>query len=211
MSARVEMRIMPLVFGFLVAVVGCSDDNPAEPSGSCADRAVFGAAANSEYILPFQVGESYTISQSYCQPLTGHSNQLAYDFEMPIGDDIVAARAGVVRMERDDVPDDGDGTDPTYHNNIYIEHDDGSVAFYAHLQQNSVVVQVGDTVVVGQRIAASGNSGNTGGLPHLHFGVYQDWPPQEGEDVAINFRNADGPLDSRGGLEVGATYTALQY
>jgi murein DD-endopeptidase MepM/ murein hydrolase activator NlpD len=157
------------------------------------------------------VGTAYTISQSYCDPFGGHSNQLAYDFAIPVGADVIAARAGVVRLTRDDVPDDGSGTDPTVHNHIYIQHTDNTVAFYAHLQQSSVAVQVGQSVSTGQRIAASGNSGNTGGIPHLHFGVYRAWPTVEGEDLPVNFRNAEGPLDSRGGLQYDSLYTALPF
>ncbi len=148
------------------------------------------------------------VSQSYCSPGGGHRNQLAYDFATPVGVDVIAARGGVVRMTRNDVPDDGSGTDPTVHNHVYIEHSDGTIAFYAHLQQGSVAVAVGDAVTTGQRIGSSGNSGNTGGFPHLHFGVYQSWPTTEGDDVPVNFRNAEGLLDSRGGLQRGASYEA---
>jgi murein DD-endopeptidase MepM/ murein hydrolase activator NlpD len=130
---------------------------------------------------------------------------------MPIGDDVVAAREGVVRRVRDDLLDSGAMEDAGQHNNILVQHDDGTVAFYGHLKQNSVVVQVDQRVTQGQRIAASGNSGNTLGEPHLHFGVYQSWPATEGFDVGVNFRNADGPLDERRGLVAGATYEALPY
>lgn len=202
------------VFVLVGALAGCGDDDPLGPqpqTQTCLDRAVFADAAASGYILPYPVGQAYSISQSYCYAFSGHSDQLAYDFAMPIGADVIAARSGVVRLTRDDVPDDGSGTDPTEHNDVYIEHSDGTVAFYAHLQQGSVVVEVGEVVTVGQRIAASGNSGNTGGLPHLHFGVYQDWPTREGDDLPINFRNADGPLDARGGLQRGISYEALPW
>ncbi len=208
---RAVWILLPSVAVGLLALVGCGGDDPLSPqpqTASCLDRAVFDVAAESDYILPYPVGEAYTISQSYCYAFGGHSNQLAYDFAMPIGADVIAARGGVVRMTRDDVPDDGSGTDPTVHNDVYIEHSDGTVAFYAHLQQGSVAVGVGDVVTAGQRIAASGNSGNTGGLPHLHFGVYQDWPTREGDDVPVNFRNADGALDARGGLQRGVSYEA---
>ena len=47
-------------------------------------------------------------------------------------------------------------------------HADGSMAVYAHLQLESVVVSVGQGVDTGQRIAASGNTGYSTG-PHLHF------------------------------------------
>lgn len=43
-------------------------------------------------------------------------------------------------------------------------------AFYAHLQQGSVKVEVGDVVEAGAVIANLGNSGNSS-APHLHFGL----------------------------------------
>ncbi len=81
--------------------------------------------------------------------------------------------------------------------------------FYAHLVHDGVVVQEGDWVEQGQQIAFSGTSGGT--VAVLHFGVYHTWPVQGGNDVAVNFRNAEGPLDERGGLQQGAFYTALPY
>jgi murein DD-endopeptidase MepM/ murein hydrolase activator NlpD len=174
----------------------------------CLDRATFGDPQDSEYILPYPVGASYEVYQSYCDPTAGHRNQLAYDFIIPIGDTVVAARGGVVRQIREDSPDDGQGYGE--HNLVFIEHPDGTAGFYAHLMQNSVAVEPGDTVETGQYIAQSGNSGDIDD-PHLHFGVYEEYPATEGVDLPVNFRNADGPLDSRGGLIRGEFYTALSY
>lgn len=174
----------------------------------CLDRAVFGDPANSDYVLPYPVGTAYAVYQSYCWPTGGHRNQLAYDFTTPIGDAIVAARGGVVREVREDSPDNGQGYGE--HNYVYIEHGDGTLAFYAHLMQYSVNVEPGDTVDTGQQFASSGNSGESD-EPHIHFGVYQDYPPVEGVDLAVNFRNADGSLDSRGGLIRGEVYVAVPY
>jgi murein DD-endopeptidase MepM/ murein hydrolase activator NlpD len=180
----------------------------AEPyRSSCIDRDTFGPPADSEYVLPFPVGAVYRMSNSYCWPAGGHREQLAYDFAMPIGDPVVAARAGVVRTVKNDSPDDGQGSD---HNHIMVEHEDGTVGFYAHLQQASALVQPGDTVQKGQPIANNGHSGTTD-IPHLHFGVYAGYPPTEGADRAVNFRNTDGPLDCRGGLVMGESYRALVY
>ena len=151
----------------------------------CLDRAIFGDAENSDYVLPFPVGASYPVYQSYCWPAGGHRDQLAYDFTMPIGDAVVAARGGIVREVREDSPDDGQGVGK--HNCVYIQHQDGTSAFYAHLMQYSVNVEPGDTVETGQHFALSGNSGESG-EPHLHFGVYEDYPPVEGKDVPVNFR-----------------------
>jgi murein DD-endopeptidase MepM/ murein hydrolase activator NlpD len=110
-----------------------------------------------------------------------------------------------------DLPDDGRQPESGQHNHIMIKHDDGTVAFYAHLKQGSIVVKVGERVSQGQRIGESGNSGNTQGQPHLHFGVYESWPAVEGFDVAVNFRNAEGALDKRNGLRPGCYFRAKPY
>jgi len=57
----------------------------------------------------------------------------------------------------------------------------------------------------------SEDSGNTGGFPHLHFGVYQVWPMNEGFNVPVNFSNADGPLDAEGGAMKDKLYVGLPY
>jgi hypothetical protein len=175
---------------------------------SCLGRAVFGNPEYSDFTLPYPIGKSYTVIQSYCWQTGGHRNQLSYDFDTAIGDTIVAARGGVVREIREDSPDNGQGEGE--HNYIFIQHIDETVAFYAHLMQNNVFVEPGDTVYVGQLIALSGNSGLSSG-PHLHFGVYQNYHPVEGEDVPVNFSNTNGPLDERGGLIMGEVYEALPY
>jgi murein DD-endopeptidase MepM/ murein hydrolase activator NlpD len=146
--------------------------------------------------------------QTYCGPFThGRDNQLAYDFWMPIGEELVAARAGVVREVIDRYEDQN--LNWREFNLIHIEHADGSTAFYAHLMQDSAVVEVGDQVMAGELIARSGETGTS--VPHLHFGVYRTWPWRQNDDLPINFRNAQGPLDARGGLQVDVTYLALPF
>lgn len=56
---------------------------------------------------------------------------------------------------------------------VILEHteDDGKTKYkteYYHLRVNGIVVQQGATVVAGQKIAESGNTGNSD-APHLHF------------------------------------------
>jgi murein DD-endopeptidase MepM/ murein hydrolase activator NlpD len=179
------------------------DTREGEPA--CLERARFGEPTESPYLLPFPPGTQYKVTQTYCVPGGGHRNQLAYDFNLPIGADVLAARSGLVINIREDSPDDGQGQGE--HNFIFIQHDDGTVAFYAHLQLNGVLVDVGDEVEAGQLIALSGNSGLTG-RPHLHFGVYQSAALQEGYDVPVNFRNTSYPLDDWGGLRQGGVYLA---
>lgn len=193
----------------LVMLGGCGEGK--KRPLPCMERAVFGDPSKSPYILPYPVGESYRLMQGYCYPEGGHRNQLAYDFETPVGTQVIAARSGLVVKVRSDLPDDGKQLESGQHNHIMIKHDDGTVAFYAHLQQDSILVKVGDHVSQGQPIAQSGNSGNTRGIPHLHFGVYQDWPAREGSDVPVNFRNAQGTHDALKGLRPGGVFRALQY
>jgi len=204
-STTVDLAGVPPATGPVAATVDLYVPPGVDPSSECLERAVFGDPAESPYILPFNVGDRHLVTQSYCISGGGHANQLAYDFNMAIGVDVLAARGGVVLETKDSSPDDGQGEGD--HNYVFIQHEDGTVAFYAHLRRGSVVVAVGEEVEAGQLIAASGNSGLTG-RPHLHFGVYQGWPPREGYDVPVNFCNAHGPLDPRRGLMTDRVYEA---
>jgi murein DD-endopeptidase MepM/ murein hydrolase activator NlpD len=171
---------------------------------SCMNRSIFGSPVSSDYLLPWRTGRTYRVSNSYCMPTGGHRQQLAYDFAIPIGDQVLAARAGIVRELQETFPDGGEGSDPNF---VIIEHEDGTSAYYAHLKRNSVSVEVGATVEAGQVIALAGHSGTTD-MAHLHFGVYSDYPPVEGQDEPVNFRDAEGPLDCHGGLVQDAVYTS---
>lgn len=176
------------------------------PVEGCLARAVFGDPAASPYRLPYPSGAGYTILQAYCVDEGSHETQLAYDFFMPIGSVVVAARAGVVIEVVENVADAANTSRLNY---LLIEHEDGTVAFYAHLQQDGVLVEVGDEAAAGETIARSGASGRTHKSGVLHFGVYRAYPPQEGRDLPVNFSNAEGTLDTRGGLRTGAFYRAL--
>ena len=105
-------------------------------------------------------------------------------------------------------PAAGDEPDEIRPNGFYIEHEDGTIGSYAHITQDGVLVEVGDYVEQGQVVAIGGTSGSY--EPHLHFMVYQRYPEiVEDDDVPVNFRNADGPLDERGGLMWGYVYWAM--
>jgi len=192
-------------------------NNP--PAANCLSRATFGDSTTSSYILPFPVGESSEVLQAYCTS-GSHSEQLAYDFIRPFGSEVSAVRDGEVMTVVSHHPD---FTTNEIFNYINVRHDDGTTAFYAHLQQGSTVVAVGDFVFAGQMIGLNGSSGTPTACDTfilnpprdqcavLHFGVYATYPAVHGNDVAINFRNADGTLDTRGGLTRGQIYTALSF
>lgn len=60
-----------------------------------------------------------------------------------------------------------------YGNYISINHGDSLYTLYAHLKKGSLLVNVGDTVIQGQRIAKVGSSGKSTD-PHCHFEVYKN-------------------------------------
>ena len=98
------------------------------------------------------------------------------DIPMPYGADVRTAGPGTVVSV---------GQVSGYGLQVVVDHGDGVTTRYAHL--SSASVQPGDTVVRGQVIAASGNSGRSTG-PHLHFEVLtQGRPidPQGGQAAAL--------------------------
>jgi len=202
---------MMLLGGF----TACSDPvewvDESELTPECLARADFGDPSESPYVLPFPAGASYRVVQGYCGsgPWSSHNNRFAIDFDMPVGDPIVAARGGTVVWVVDRFDDTGYNPDSDL-NYLVVQHLDGTAALYAHLQQNSALVSVGNEVVGGEFLASSGNSGFTDGNPHLHFELYSGFPYHWLDDsVPVTFRNAGGQLDERGGLQYGETYTAL--
>ena len=99
-------------------------------------------------------------------------NRHALDFAADIGTPVFAARAGTVMQVEAGFRASGLASDDgrTRANFIRILHDDGSMALYAHLAVDGVLVRVGQEVTAGQRIGLSGNTGFSTG-PHLHFAV----------------------------------------
>lgn len=91
---------------------------------------------------------------------------------------ILAARGGKVIYTKDGIPDNQSPPELDYSidennvtgNVVYVEHADGTIGTYCHLVQNSVIVEVGDTVITGQELGRLGNSGNST-APHLHMHV----------------------------------------
>ena len=160
--------------------------------------------ATSDYVLPYHPGETSVISQGNCTH-GSHKGpfRYAYDFVMPMGTEILAVRAGTVVDIEQSRPDGTFlGEDD---NHLDIEHDDGSHSRYVHMTQNGVLVAVGDRVEQGQPVALSGNSGATGGLPHLHFLVYPCADRFECGTSPITFRNTKAHPR---GLQMGQAYTA---
>ncbi|MEU8507977.1 M23 family metallopeptidase [Streptomyces brevispora] len=120
------------------------------------------AAAKLSWVTPVS---QYELSASYGNDGSRwahkHSGQ---DFAVPIGTKVEAAHNGTVVK----AGPNGGGDGPAYGNAIVIKHGNGTYSQYAHLSQ--VDVHIGQSVEKGQKIALSGNTGNSSG-PHLHFEI----------------------------------------
>lgn len=111
------------------------------------------------YIWPCEVNEG--ISSDY----GGRDLYGSYDFHLGIdipgtlGDEVWASDGGEVVWA---------SYTPSYGNSVRIQHDDGYVTLYAHLDE--LLVEVGDSVYQGQLIGKMGHTGAAYGT-HLHFEV----------------------------------------
>jgi len=84
-----------------VLAAGCGS-SPVAPDSSetCVG---FGEWQASPYVLPYAVGVSYFVDQGNCSPPgNGHrgATKFGYDFLMPIGTPIYAARGGIVTQSK---------------------------------------------------------------------------------------------------------------
>ena len=86
--------------------------------------------------------------------------------------EIIAAAPGTIVGKADGHFDQNCAFNSDPWNAVYVQHDDGSVAWYGHMKAGTVTSKpVGATVVAGEFLGNVGSSGNSSG-PHLHFEVY---------------------------------------
>jgi murein DD-endopeptidase MepM/ murein hydrolase activator NlpD len=111
---------------------------------------------------------------------------------------VLAVASGVVLAAVDDMPDSDDvpnAPSPRFPlerasgNYVALALAGGPVAFYEHLAAGSVRVRAGDSVSVGDVIAALGYSGSSSIGPHLHFHVSDAPSLLSAEGVPFVFRS----------------------
>jgi murein DD-endopeptidase MepM/ murein hydrolase activator NlpD len=88
------------------------------------------------------------------------------DFAAPLNTPVVATAPGVVAFA---------GVRSGYGNTVEIDHGRGFKTRFAHL--NTMAVQPGQRIALGQRIGAMGTTGRSTGV-HLHYEVWMDGRPQ---------------------------------
>lgn len=150
-------------------------------------------SASEAYTLPYSKGAGYKLLQGYNGPY-GHKGhcEFAYDFQMPISTEVMAARSGeVIKV----VEQNSDGTrKPGEENVIVIKHPDGTFGRYYHLTKEGALVSVGNRVKQGDKIGLSGNSGASAG-PHLHFDVTRECYEWGCQTIKVVFENVkENPL-----------------
>lgn len=154
------------------------------------------------YWLPYKKGHKHLFVQGANSSFS-HKGELSFDFKMKQGSQICASRAGKVIATKSD--SDKGGLKDEYlndGNHIIIEHEDGSVAQYWHLEKDGVIVKVGDTIVKGQLIGYSGNTGYTA-FPHLHFQIIDS----NGKEILPRFQTKKGVIY----LRPGRWYKSVNY
>lgn len=171
-------------FTFILFFTGPRDSNEYPPHES------------SPYRLPWAAGVSRILSQGN-RSFTSHQGLhfYAWDFVMPIGTEIRAARDGIVLEVEQSFSSLG-----LRGNYILIRHDDGEISGYFHIQYHGALVKLGDHVQQGQGIALSGMTGQTT-LPHLHFVVFNS---EQTASIPISFQDVETGVPLAGHIYMSA-------
>lgn len=125
--------------------------------------------------------DKWTFALDFVQTIRDHSfcgsgNQVG-DF-YAFGRRILSPVTGVVVECSDDRPDNPPGgvdLDQKFGNYVLLDIGGGLYVLLAHLQQDSLVVKRGESVVAGQWLGGCGNSGRSP-QPHLHLHVQRGRP-----------------------------------
>lgn len=122
-----------------------------------------------DMLVPISGGAKISSNYGYrIHPISGKKKlHTGVDFAVAQGTDIHAAAAGSVTLAE---------WWSGYGYCVIIDHGDGIWTLYGHIRKNGIKVSKGDTVKRGQKIAESGNTGNSTG-PHLHFEVRKNGDP----------------------------------
>ncbi|MBS1509285.1 MAG: M23 family metallopeptidase [Bacteroidetes bacterium] len=187
-------RLLPAVV-FLLLIVhisGCAvSNNPQRTILRQLQKGIIKDDTSFVYQLPYEKNTVHLLVQGYFSHF-GHKERAALDFKMKRGTIVCAARDGiVVRVKQDGNKGGWNKKYRPFGNVIVIQHSDSSRAGYWHLQYNSAMVKVGDSVKAGQPIALSGKTGYTL-FPHLHFIAWRFNKNGQWQQVGTRFKTSNG-------------------
>ncbi len=141
----------------------------------------------SPYVIPFPPGTLFKTGLTNCSSSyhgAQYPDRYAFDFDVAVGTNFYASRAGEVVYVKEDQPSEGGGGG----NWVVIKHKDNTFGIYLHSPKNGIYVTVGSQVKKGDILGITGRSG-LAGYPHLHFIVTQNdyrWPY---DAIPITFKN----------------------
>lgn len=127
----------------------------------------------------------------------GYDTHAGIDFDWTDGSPIYAAGDGVVKyagcnevgpVMGDMCSYDGNAYGSGFGNMVMIDHGDGLVSIYGHMQ-DSPLVEIGDEVTAGQQLGRLGNTGNSTGS-HFHFEVQLNGTPVDPNSYLPIYENA---------------------
>jgi hypothetical protein len=97
---NIRSGILYVALFFTMLCIRCGKDKvelSPQTHKECLLIATFENPNTSPYCLPYVMDSSYLLTQSYCSgSQRSHNSRFAYDFKMPFGTEIIAARAGEV-------------------------------------------------------------------------------------------------------------------
>jgi hypothetical protein len=127
-------------------------------------------------LIPLEAEQTALVSQGNVQEPT-HLGSVAFAWDLVVDEDtvVVASAPGVVVWVRDDSGAHAEAVEALDDANwIVVDHGAGLFTSYVHLAEGSAVVEPGQSVEAGERLARTGLSGQLTG-PHLHVQLENAW------------------------------------
>jgi murein DD-endopeptidase MepM/ murein hydrolase activator NlpD len=148
------------------------------------------------YDLPFFPDNNGLIKRMIAPTHIQTGNIYAFDWFMPIGTPILAAREGKVDFRESRYNNLGGEDLMEETNGIILKHTGGEYSLYAHLKFRGITVKRGQEIFKGQLIGFSGQTGFAN-YPHLHFEVFYSDKEILHKNLKIKFNEGTNPFYTR--------------
>lgn len=147
----------------------CEDCDVTKSESGRLDR--LPVASGKDYVYPVNgpINSRFGLRRDPINGNTRHHGGV--DFRVPTGTRVSSIRGGRVIAVKNNCRVGNRRCGSGWGNHVIVDHGNGIVSVYAHLQSSSV--KRGDRVTQGQQIARSGNTGRSTG-PHLHFEIQRN-------------------------------------
>jgi murein DD-endopeptidase MepM/ murein hydrolase activator NlpD len=189
------MSTRHVVLVALLVLAGCPRKNPYESAPPAA------IAGWKRVKFPLATGTRFVVSQG-AFGRDSHSQagiEYRWDFDVPYGTPVLAVDDGTVLAVHE--PHQGGGCDPKYSevpSSVLVEHGDGTVAQFVHIDSR---VSVGQSVKTGDVVAVTANNGFHC-TPQLDFLVFRSkhtlYDSPRRESIPLRFEGLPRELATQG-------------